>query len=233
MSLIGSIEQFKPGRDDFESYVERMKQFFICNVVEEDKKVSLFITLMGSETYSLLKNILYPETPESKSYDELVHALKKHLAPKRLVIAERFRFYKAQQMPGQSISDFIVQIKKLSHTCNFGSFLQDALRDKLVCGIESESIQRRLLSVDNLTFEVACNTALSVELAEQQSKLFSVSQGINVKEVIVYQIKDNPWGREYAIVSTKRTGGSVADVGNVMMKESVPQEIGDVSSATR
>lgn len=60
-------------------------------------KVSLFITLVGSETYNLLKNLIYPEKTETKLFRQNVTHLKKHLCPKKLIFAEQIKFYKLQQ----------------------------------------------------------------------------------------------------------------------------------------
>lgn len=42
------------------------------------------------------------------------------------------------------MTDFIIQLKRLASSCQFGSFLNEALRDKLVCGLYSESIIKEL-----------------------------------------------------------------------------------------
>jgi hypothetical protein len=47
------------------------------------------LSLIGSKTYSLLKDLLLPEKHADKNFDEIVQ---KHLNPKPLEIAERFRF---------------------------------------------------------------------------------------------------------------------------------------------
>lgn len=79
------------------------------------KKAPLFITLIGSETYNLLKDLIYPVKPETKKFEKIVIVLKKHLCPKKkLIIKERFKFYKSQQSKNsQSVSEYIVEIKKL------------------------------------------------------------------------------------------------------------------------
>ena len=65
--------------------------------------------------------------------------------------------------------DFIVRLKTLSSTCNFGTFLQEALRDKLVTGLNSKmaKTQTFLLTRANLTFENAKSKCLADEMAEQ------------------------------------------------------------------
>ncbi|KAF5274678.1 hypothetical protein FQR65_LT16909 [Abscondita terminalis] len=178
MALIGSIEQFNPKETDISSYVERLEQLFICNCVEEDKKVPLLLTLIGSEAYGVLKDLLAPKLPSSQTYANLVAELSKHYSPQRLIIAERYKFYNASQEPNEDVKTFVAKLKSLSHYCEFNTFLQEALRDRLVCGIRSIAIKRKLLSEVNLTFEIAYKTALSMELAEGQVKSMGVEDNI-------------------------------------------------------
>nr|CAI5851079.1 unnamed protein product [Callosobruchus analis] len=70
----------------------------------------------------------------------------------------------------QSIADYIVELRKLASSCRFGQFLDDALRDRFVCGIRSEQLQRQLLSDDKLSLTTACQKAQAAELAEKQVK---------------------------------------------------------------
>jgi hypothetical protein len=41
-------------------------------------------SLIGSKTYSLLNDLLLPEKPAYKNFDEIVSTLQKHLNPKPL-----------------------------------------------------------------------------------------------------------------------------------------------------
>lgn len=110
-----------------------------------------------------------------KTYTELQDTLKTHYKPQSLVIAERFRFYRRDQREREAIGAYIVALKQLARRCNFGSFLaiEDALRDRLVCGLQSETTQRRLLSEKDLTFQKACTTAQAMELAAKDTAKFT------------------------------------------------------------
>ncbi|XP_072377850.1 uncharacterized protein [Diabrotica undecimpunctata] len=168
MSLIGYIEQFNPGKSDITSYIERLEQLFICNVVEKDKEVPLLISLIGGETYSVLKDLLAPEVPSSKTFEELKRVLIEHYSPKRLVIAERYKFYNTNQEPQEDIKSFVSKLKSVAQYCKFGQFLKECLRDRFVCGVRSVQIRRKLLAEDNISFERAYEIALSIELTEGQ-----------------------------------------------------------------
>ncbi len=58
----------------------------------------------------------------------------------------------------------------LAARCKFGTFLPEALRDRLVCGLTSESIQKTLLAKKNLTLEAALETALGMESAVKKAR---------------------------------------------------------------
>ncbi len=92
--------------------------------------------------------------------------LKSHFAPKRLTIAEHYRFHNCMQAESESVSDFAANLKKLASTCNFGTFLPGALHDRFVCGLQSTSLQKKLLADDH-TFQQALKVALNHEAAEK------------------------------------------------------------------
>ncbi|XP_031338346.1 uncharacterized protein K02A2.6-like [Photinus pyralis] len=170
ISLVGTIEQYNPKTGNFEEYKERMEQYFLCNDVPDDRKVPLFLTLIGGQTYSILKDLSAPTSPANLSYKEMVDKLSQHFSPVRITIAERYKFHSANQNEAESVGEFIVRIRNLASTCSFGTFWDDACRDKLVCGLRRKDIQKKLLSTKSLTFEMACTDALAMELAEQQAK---------------------------------------------------------------
>ncbi|XP_060587297.1 uncharacterized protein K02A2.6-like [Ruditapes philippinarum] len=58
----------------------------------------------------------------------------------------------------------------LSQHCKFGEGLNDALRDRLVCGLTNENIQKRLLSEKDLTYERALQLSISMECAQKDVK---------------------------------------------------------------
>lgn len=174
-SLIGTIGPYDEATEEFESYMERMQHLFMINVVEERMKVSLFITLAGPNVYQIVKNLVAPKKPSEYSFEEITNKLLQHFKPAVSEIHERFVFNQCVQKSDQSIAEYIVQIRKLASTCNFGAFLEEAMRDRLVCGIRSENTQKKLLSESNLTFQSACQIAQAAEMAQKQVKTLADS----------------------------------------------------------
>ena len=91
-------------------------------------KFSVLPTVIGHKVYiTLLRGLLAPTLPKEKSYKELKKVLKEHYEPKPLVIAKRFHFYKRGQAAGESLADYQAELRRLARTCDFGSFLNEAL----------------------------------------------------------------------------------------------------------
>lgn len=110
MSIIGSMEPFDTKQGQFDSYMERLEQYFIVNSIVEAKQKAVLITLIGSETYEVLKNLISPSKPKEVSYDTIVQVLTKHLCQKKNVTTERYHFYKRDQKEGESVSEFIIEL---------------------------------------------------------------------------------------------------------------------------
>ena len=65
------------------------------------------------------------------------------------------------------MAEFVAELRQLSEFCEFGATLEDMLRDRLVCGISSSSIQRRLLAEPELTLQKAQDLAQAIESADK------------------------------------------------------------------
>ena len=150
--MIGRINEYRPENELLSSYLERVDAFFSANEINEEKKVPAFLSLIGSKTYSLLKNLVAPKLPKEKTFEQLVAALKQHFEPKPLVIAERFHFHRREQAEGESINEYMAELRRLTTHCKFGAFLDEALRDRLVCGLRNESIRKKLLTKADLIY---------------------------------------------------------------------------------
>ena len=166
---IGKIEAFDETNDDCNAYVERIEQYFIANEIKDNKQVAVMLSLMGNKTYGLLSNLAAPAKPSSLSFKTIVETLQKHLSPRPLLIAEWFRFHKRNQLEGETVSSYLAELKKLSLYCEFGTNLNDALRDRLVCGLHNELIQKRLLSELDLSLAKASEIALAMEAAAKDT----------------------------------------------------------------
>ena len=171
MAKFGHLQEFDTDLEPITAYLERVELYFSANGIGEDKKLVL-LSVIGPKTYGVLRNLLAPSRPQEKKFSEVTEVLIRHFEPKLIVIAERFSFYRRSQLVGESVADFVAELRRLARNCQFGDFLDEALRDRLVCGLQNEAIQRRLLTEAKLTFAGALELAKAQEAAELQAKQF-------------------------------------------------------------
>jgi hypothetical protein len=150
--------------------------YFSASGIAANKQVPILLSSIGASTYALLSDLVAPQPPSAKSFAEISGALRKHFEPKRAIIAERFHFHKRDQVAGETIADFDAALRKLAVHCNFGESLEEALRDRFVCGLRHEAIQRRLLSEADLSYAKAMEIARAMEAADKNSKAFKTPE---------------------------------------------------------
>lgn len=160
---------FNESSESFRNYKERLDAYIVANDVTDAKTSSLLLSSIGPKTYQTLRSLCAPDLPSSKPYNELCDLLIQHFSPVPLEIMERYKFHKRDQHPSENISQYIANIKSLSEHCNFNDNLLTALRDRFVCGLRDQTIQKRLLQEKSLTFETATNLALAMETATKDA----------------------------------------------------------------
>ena len=116
---------------------------------------AIFLTTVGGTTYSVLSNLVSPAKPQDETLDELITLLKNHYEPRKIVIAERFKCYKRRQKEGESIANYVAELRRLAKDCEFADSPNTALRDRSVCGLRHESLQQKVLAERDLTLEKA------------------------------------------------------------------------------
>ena len=174
------------------AYLERVDLFFTANDIGPDKQVSVFITVVGSRNYTLIKSITTPTLPQEKSYEDLKAVLLAHFRPKPPLIAERFHFYQCNQAAGESVHDFLADLRRLAITCEFEDFLDQGLRDRFVSGLRAEGKQKRLLTEPDLNIARALELARSIEAAASETKRFKDPSSIACTSGKVLNVSKNP-----------------------------------------
>ena len=171
MATLGKLTEYDPEREEWGSYVERLEFFFTANdITDAEEKKAILLSSSGSKTYTLFRGLTAPAKPDDMTFAELVKLMKNHLSPKPNPIAERFRFNTCDRQPEESVANYVMELRRLTEHCEYGTSLNDMLRDRLVCGIKHDRIQQRLLSEGaELTLERALQIAQSVESAIKQS----------------------------------------------------------------
>jgi len=126
------------------------------------------------------------KTRKTIKYAKHIEILAKHFNPKPSSIVQRFKFYNRTQAKGETIATYVTSIHALAEHCEFNDTLNMMLCDQLICGVNHEGIQRRLLSEKNLTYDKAFELALAMEASTKVSKDISATSSTTLDQSLHY-----------------------------------------------
>ncbi|CAC5397747.1 unnamed protein product [Mytilus coruscus] len=139
----GRIDEFDDNSEDWIQYTERLNHYFIANNIESmEKQRAILLSACGKKTYKLMRNLSAPQKPGEKTYDDIVKLVTDHQNPKPSSIVQRCKFNSRSRQPNESVSQFVAELRQISEHCDYKATLDDMLRDRLVCGIKEDRIQR-------------------------------------------------------------------------------------------
>lgn len=189
---LGCLPQFNINADDWCIYEELLEQFFKVNVVDEERRVSVLITSIGTEAYKYLRDLCVPELPKQKSYDEICEVMRCQFSRRLSLFRERSSFYELRQCNDDSIKTWYARVKKQASTCSFGSRLEEVLKDKFVCGLLEGPIKDRLCEEEpsskslNEFFELAL-TKERIKSEASTMEVCNVSRKLSSNKGVTYK----------------------------------------------
>ena len=121
---IARISEFQlDSGEDWVEYSERFEMYLLANVImDESIKRAVLLSTIGGPTYKLLRSLV-GDAIKTTPFADLVKAMKDHLQPEPNVIAERFHFFKRDRKSGESVNDYITELRRLSEHCQFAAKL--------------------------------------------------------------------------------------------------------------
>ena len=194
------FDAFDANAESFDSYLERLQAYFQAMEIgqcdadataavreaADKKKVVHLISCIGRETYGTLRDLCLPNRPMDKKFDELCQCLGNHFKPKKLEIAETYRFHQCVQQLDESISVYSARLRRMAATCNFGDNLTRALRDQFVTGIRYAETRKKLLGKDN-SFDEVMKIALADEAAVRETS--QLASSVNSVQSRVHKVQ--------------------------------------------
>lgn len=180
-AIISNMEPFDPNDDDWELYTERFVIFTTCN------------NIVAAKIVSILRDLCTPQKPDALTYTQIKEKLKFYFDSKPHFIPERIKFNNRIQKKGESIQQYVKELKKLFSNCNFGTGLIEHFKDRLVSGIINDKLKRRfrLMKEEDLIYDNMLKEALQDELIDKDIGLWTTIEELNYLKNEKYKAKNN------------------------------------------
>jgi len=146
-----------------------------------------FITECGSEAPDKFRSIVnfisadvFDYVEECTTYDQVVDTLTKLYVKTPNAIFARHQLASRKQKSGETLDEYLEELKKLSKDCNFEAVTADVyksemIRDSFINGLSSNYIRQRLLENSKLTLTEAHEKARTLDLAQKNSEVYATS----------------------------------------------------------
>ncbi|KAL7870688.1 hypothetical protein SRHO_G00081850 [Serrasalmus rhombeus] len=99
----------------------------------------------GDEALEVYNNFMFEEGDEMK-LDTIIEKFEAYCIPKRNVTYERHRFFTCVKKPGETIDQYVTELRNRSKSCEFGELTDSLIKDRIGCGIPDSALHERLLS---------------------------------------------------------------------------------------
>lgn len=175
-----SIPSFREEEEDWSSFLERLDCYFTVKEVKDERKVHTLIVGLQPSQYQVLKDLVAPDTPTSKSYKYLTELLQKHYGGTKNPRVERAKFRNVTRNSGETLQSYAVRLKHAARDCSFGAALNEMLVDQMIAGVHSKCVASKLLEASaglKLTFSEAMELAEAAELNESNALIYAQEKG--------------------------------------------------------
>ena len=141
---------FDAGTDRWSTYKARLNFYFAARKLTQDQiKKDIFLSITNLSTFELINSLLIPKkiADSAVTFQVITDLLDTHFDDKKSTLPSVYSFYTCHQKQGQSITDWVAELKDRARQCNFSDekwkekALDRAIRDMIVVGTSNSKIR--------------------------------------------------------------------------------------------
>ncbi|UYV77506.1 K02A2.6-like [Cordylochernes scorpioides] len=118
-----------------------------------------------------VQRIFFNLPDEKENYKQTKMALDKYFTPHKNVVTERFKFRQRVQKEDESIDNYLISLRELSKSCEFGNLEADMIRDQIIEKCNNKKLKEKLLQQENLTLSKTIDIARMLEIFRKEIRL--------------------------------------------------------------
>ena len=153
---------------------------------EESVQVSVLITCLGIEGAKIYDSFTFTDPADKLKIIPVLEKFDEHFKPQKSETFERFKFMSRRQGSDEPFDKFLLELKAMVNSCNFGNQQDSLLRDQIVLCITDNATREQLLCQSALTLQKAveiCRTRESAKKLALQMQVAGPDHPIEVDAV--------------------------------------------------
>jgi len=151
---------------------------------EDKRKIALMLHCLAPKILPIYNSFEFKKTNNAANYDAVINKYDEYFIPKKNIVYEQHMFFTRDQKSGESIGEYVKELRLLASLCEFRKLVDTLIRGRLICGLIDNKIKERLLMKDNIELEKVLNMCRSDEIVRKQmSKIDSVTNNCNIEDI--------------------------------------------------
>ena len=148
-----------------------------------ERKVAILLYGLGTRYRKIFRQFVFTEADHKKDYARVCARFNEHFEPKRVTKLYMKKFDALVQKPGESIGEYISNLREVAHYCDFGDTLDSQLCKQISSGVRSPSLRDRLWSEDLTLDQIIAKCHLHEQKEESQSVISNLASARPAGEI--------------------------------------------------
>lgn len=142
----------------------------------DTQRVATLLAVIGNEALELYNTFEWDSESDSTKIEVVLSKFEAYCNPKRNITYERFQFMNRKQREGENFNCYLIELKKLAATCEYGTMKDSIIKDMIVLGVRNNKLRENLLKDTDLTLQKATDIANAAEKAQEQASSMSTNK---------------------------------------------------------
>ncbi|XP_072140294.1 uncharacterized protein [Dermacentor andersoni] len=143
----------------------------------EAAKTALFFSVAGEEALEVYNNFTFSEGEDKQDYATVIAKLEEYYVEQQNTIHERYVFRSRLQNEAEPFEQFLRALNRQAQFCNFGTMMDEMVRDQIVFGTNSQKLREKMLMDKLLTLDKAVALCKAAETSARENVLWKKTDG--------------------------------------------------------
>ena len=170
VGIVVNIGPYDPKSQEWSTYKGILTFYLEANIITSaERKRATLLTLIGPTAYRMLADLHRPAELSTVTFDALVADLDSAYGKKVSKLASKVRFQSCRQHEGQSVDEYLAELRHAAIDCEFGTQLDSRLKEQFVVGLRADNIKKRLLEDEDKALAEIVKKARDLELVNRET----------------------------------------------------------------
>ena len=179
--------------ENWRKWQQQFRLYLVASGIAEKSPViqaSTLLHVIGEDAVEIYNTFTWAEDGHAMVVSRIVEKFSAYCTPKKNVTYERHVFNTRNQKQGETIDQYITELRMKAKTCEFGTLNDSLIRDRVVCGIVDDKVRARLLRETDLTLQKAIDICRANEITSKQVKTLANEGAITADINAIQHSKD-------------------------------------------